>query len=327
MNDNRRIAFLLKYLYENTDMDHTVTSVELSKILQDQGLAADKRTIRKEAEILADVGYDILINDQPGVPTEYSYGSRDWDKTELMILIDAVASAQFITQAKTEQLIAKLSALAGKHLKDSLIPKVYVSEHVKAENEKLLYVIEKIAQGIQEKKKIAFRRFVYNTNKKPVPRDGGKAYVFSPYNTVWKEDRYYVVGYSDSREMVVSIRVDRMEIPEILEEDAVPQPDDYNVQDYTDTVTKMYGGPKTKVTLRCRKELINNIIDKFGKGVKISNVTPISFDVTATVELSVTFLGWLFQYAGEMTILSPASAQDKYIDMIHAAVDDLNAIP
>ena len=325
MNEKSGIIFLLKYLYENTDMDHKVNSVQLRTILRENGYTCDPRTIRRQAAVLAEAGFDVMVTEQNGVPTQYCYGARDWDRTELMILIDAVSSAQFITQDKTDRLIDKLSVLAGRQHKASLTPKVYVSEHTKAQNDKLLYIIEKIAQGIQSKKKIAFKMYNYDTNKRRILRHGGEVYVLSPYNTVWNGDRYYVVGWSDKRQEVVSMRIDRMALPDILEEDAVPPPRKYNVQDYTDTVTRMYGGEKAEVTMRCRTKLIDSVIDKFGRNVRITNVTEDTFDATAIVEASVTFLGWVFQFAGEMIILSPESVREMYSQMLTTASQEMAA--
>ena len=323
MADKVSIAFLLKYLYENTDMDHPVSSVQLRSVMKDNGFAADPRTIRRDAQILEDSGFDIIITEQSGVPTQYHYGARNWDMTELRILIDAVSSAQFITQGKTDKLIEKLSVLAGRQHQAALTPKVYVSEHVKAQNDQLLYIIDQISLGIQNRKKIAFRMFNFDTNKCQIPRHGGEVYVISPYNTVWKDDRYYVVGFSDKRKTVVSMRIDRMELPDLLDEDSAPPPADYNVQDYTDTITKMYVGAKKEVTLRCQTELIDNIVDKFGNTAKISNVTDTTFDATVTVAVSGTFLSWVFEYAGEMIILAPESVRKMYSDMLRTAASEM----
>ena len=194
---------------------------------------------------------------------------------------------------------------------------------MKAQNDQLLYIIDQISLGIQNRKKIAFRMFNFDTNKCQIPRHGGEVYVISPYNTVWKDDRYYVVGFSDKRKTVVSMRIDRMELPDLLDEDSAPPPADYNVQDYTDTITKMYVGAKKEVTLRCQTELIDNIVDKFGNTAKISNVTDTTFDATVTVAVSGTFLSWVFEYAGEMIILAPESVRKMYSDMLRTAASEM----
>ena len=79
------------------------------------------------------------------------------------------------------------------------------------------------------------------------------------------------------------------------------------------------------MTLRCDISLVDNVIDKFGRKVQISNVTPDSFDAAARVAVSGTFLAWVFQYAGRMTILSPEPVRKMYAEMLTAAVDDMQA--
>ena len=87
----------------------------------------------------------------------------------------------------------------------------------------------------------------------------------------------------------------------------------------------MYGGKKENVALRCRTELIDNVIDKFGLDIEISDVTPEAFTVTAPVAVGGTFLSWVFQYAGSMFILSPVSAQDMYYEMLQTVKNDMEA--
>lgn len=323
MADKSAIMFLRNYLFEHTDDDHPVSSIELSRILRENGYTSDKRTIRREVEQLRAAGCDIIICERNGVPTKYSYGQREWDRTELRILIDAVSSAQFITKEKSRQIIDKLSVLSGLQNRDALSPSVFVSEHVKAQNNQILYALEKVAQAIQKEKKISFRYYNYNVEKERIFRHDGEVYILSPYATVWKEDRYYVVGYSDKHRKIVPFRLDRMPVPELLEEKAVLKPETFNVQDYTDKITRMYDGGEREVTLRCKSSLINNVIDKFGCNVRISNVTADCFDATATVAVSGTFMAWVFQYAGDMIIVRPERVKALYGSMLMQVAHDM----
>ena len=325
MADKSAVMFLLRHLYEHTDEEHPVSSVELQETLRENGYASDKRTIRKDAEMLRDAGFDVFITEKNGIPTSYFYGSRDWDKYELRILIDAVSSAQFITPEKSRHIISKLAVLSGKQNKADLTPSVFVSEHVKARENKILYVIEKVASAIREKKKISFRYHNYDVNKQRIYRHGGETYVLSPYATIWKEDRYYVVGWSDKRNDIVRFRIDRMPVPRILKDDAVPPPETFNIQDYADKFTRMYGGREETVSLRCRPEMIDTIIDRFGLDVEITNVTTDGFTATAPVAVGGTFLAWVFQFAGQMYIQSPECVRDLYSKMLQTAQHGMSA--
>ena len=124
MADQNTTLFLLRYLQENTDMDHPVSSSTLRDLLRQQGYAADPRTIRKDVNRLLEAGYDILVNGSEGIATTYAYGSRDLDDTEVRILIDAVSSAQFLTRKRTEDLVRKLVSIAGLHHREELLPAI-----------------------------------------------------------------------------------------------------------------------------------------------------------------------------------------------------------
>ena len=317
------ITYLLRYLMEHTDEEHPATAPELERILKEAGQDSDRRTIRKDIEKLKRDGYDLVILERNGVMTRYYYAGEKWEPSEVRVLIDAVSSAQFITARKTGQMIRKLAGLAGEKYRRELTPGIIVSQQLKAENPQILRALEKISEAIRTKKKISFKYYNYGPDRKRVYRHDGEVYVLSPYGTVWKEDRYYIVGWSDKRDCIVSFRLDRMPVPRILEEAAVPAPEDFKIRDYVNKFTRMYGGREETVTLRCRREMTDKIIDRFGKEAAITNITETTFDVTASVAVGGTFLAWLFQYAGSIVLLGPDSARALYQEMLTTAGQDM----
>ena len=132
------------------------------------------------------------------------------------------------------------------------------------------------------------------------------------------------IAFSDKRQDVVTIRIDRMDLPEVSDEDTVPPPENYNVQDYTDVITRMYAGSRKEVVLRCCTNMIDQVIDKFGKDVHLSNINLYTFDATVTAAVSGTFLSWVFQYAGQITILSPEPVREMYADMLRTAMEGMD---
>ena len=96
-------------------------------------------------------------------------------------------------------------------------------------------------------KQISFLYFHYNQYREEVPNNNGKRYHFSPYYLVWNEDHYYVVGFCEKHQRITTFRVDRMKSISILCSDAVPQPKDFNLPDFTRQVFDMYDGTKEKV--------------------------------------------------------------------------------
>ena len=326
MATKSRLLFLLKLLQQNSDEDLSLTTAQIRKALSDEGYSASVKTIRDDIETLKEAGFDIIVNESAGLSTTYSYVDRTFEVPELQILIDAVSSSQLITKERSRKLIKKLAGMAGPSIRDELQPRVLVSESIKAQNTKILYILQKIREGIRSSCKISFKYYNYNLNKERVPRHNGEIYVISPYATIWKDDRYYLVGYSDKRDKVVSFRIDRMETPNVTKQKSVPVPHEFSVTNYTDKITKMFDGPAEKITLRCRNELIDQVIDRFGTGISIHPVDDEYFEITETVAISGTFFGWLFQYVEEMMIVSPPNVRNEYMRMAQTIMQEAQAV-
>ena len=112
--------------------------------------------------------------------------------------------------------------------------------------------------------------------KKKVLKNKGEIYTLSPYHLVWSGDYYYVMGYSDKKNKVVTFRVDRIAAnPKIIEADIVPQPDNFELADVIKKVFNMYDGQEVTVDLRCDNSLMKKMIDRFGEDVKI-----LAYDIT-----------------------------------------------
>ena len=326
MATKNRIVYLMRYLQENSDENHPVTTAQIREEMAQKGCPIIIPTLRDDIESLQNAGYDIQVNETEGMSTTYSWLDREWSLPELQILVDAVSSSQFITKEKSRELIDKLVRMGAPSLRENLKPQILVSEHVKTPNQQILLSVQAIRRAIDRDRKITFKYMQYNTDKVQVPRHAGtpeEDYVVSPYATIWNNDRYYLVGYSDKRKEVNTFRIDRMTKVKQIQKKRVPEPEDFNIQDYTDKVFWMYDGNEEEVTLRCKRHLMDQVIDKFGEGVDVSNVRRETFDITVPVHISGTFYAWVTQFIGEMTITGPEHVRDAYAEFLQEGIDDV----
>ena len=320
-----RLLVLLKTLQERSDDETWLTTGDLRAALEAEGLDCSIRTLRRDIQSLHNCGYDIAVQETEGMFTRYAWMGRKLSMPDLQILVDAVSAARFIPQKRSEELVAELSAMAGPSHVQELKPQILVSEHVKAKNKNMIYAVQEIRRAIDRNRKIRFRYLEYNTEKEQVVKHKGTEeewYVVSPYATVWNDDRYYLVGWSDKRNKVTVFRIDRMEVPKQLPNKRVPEPEGFDIRDYTDKVFRMYGGQEEKVTLRCSMEILDQVIDRFGDGIKIKPGKK-HFTVTVPVSLSTTFYAWVFQYVGKMSILSPEYVREAYAGYLEEALDEV----
>ena len=182
-------------------------------------------------------------------------------------------------------------------------------------------LIDAINEAINAGKKIAFQYFAYNVRKQKKLRHDGERYIFSPYRLIWNGDYYYVLGYSDKHQAIGSFRVDRISArPDILSEDAVPVPEDFDVDDFLATTFRMYGSECQEVELICDNSVIDAIIDRFGTDVTIYAYDMSTFRVIVRVAVSHIFFSWIFGFGGKVRIKGPEKVEKSYLQLIKQAL-------
>lgn len=318
-NDSKlRPLYLAKILYEQTDEEHYLTTVQLINILEEKyGISAHRQTIKSEIELLRKFG--IEIEEVKSVQNRYNICSREFENSELKLLIDAVESAKFITARKSKELVAKLSSLAGDYGAEKLKRNVCCEGRIKSDNERIYIIVDTINEAINEGKKISFPYFQYNVKKQHQLKHNGEAYVLSPLHLVWNGDFYYLVGVAEDN-TIKNFRVDRIaKCPTILEENSSQAPEDFNIDDYINTTFRMFNAEHTDVELLCDNDVIDSIIDRFGENIKITEAATENFKITVNVATSHIFYSWIFGFGGKVKILGPDAVREEYVAMLDKA--------
>ena len=96
-----KLLYLIKMLRENTDENHPMSTPDIIKYLENQGIHAERKSIYNDMECLADFGYDV-VQVQSRLGGGYYLGSREFELPELKLLVDAVQSSRFITDLPRE---------------------------------------------------------------------------------------------------------------------------------------------------------------------------------------------------------------------------------
>lgn len=309
-----KILLILKYLWDKTDENNTVSLAELMQYLSENGVPSDRKTVSKYIDTLTDFGFDIIKIRK--TQNQYFIGTRHFEAPEVKLLIDAVQSSRFITKRKSTDLINKLAAFVAPSEVSVLKRHLYVNSRNKANNEAIYIIADSIQSAIIGKKKICFQYFDYGVDGKPKLRNNGEKYIVSPYDLVWSNDTYYLAGLHEKKDIVAKFRVDRMKNLEITEMPTIPKPKGYSVAEFFSEEFAMFDGEDCDVTLLCENALMNSIIDRFGKNISISVVDDEHFEVTVPVDLSNHFYSWVFASAGKMKIVSPEKAVNGFNEIL-----------
>lgn len=313
MQSNIRIIEMLRFLYQQTDEAHAVTVSEMIEYLKSKGIPSVRQTVYTDLEALDTAGIDIV--QIKSTQNRYFIGSRIFEYPELKMLVDAVASSKVISAKKSQALIQKLGQLTSIQQAEQLQRLASLSSRVKPHNEKVYYIIDSIQTAILDQHQISFQYYEYTPEKKKILKHDGYRYILDPYALEWKNDHYYLIGYSHKHKGIAHFRVDRLTSVEPLDSKFQPMPD-FDVAAYTNKMVDMFAAEHAEqVKLLCSNELMRVIIDHYGEDIEISPYDDTHFTVIIEVNPSGTFYGWIFKFMGKIRILSPQSCVDKMQDI------------
>lgn len=316
-NQKMKPLLLQRILLERTDEDHGLTVPELIALLEEEGVAAERKSVYSDLQTLADFGLDIVKRKESG-KVVYYVGARTFELPELKLLVDAVQSSRFITHKKSNQLIQKVEGFASRYQAQQLQRQVFVANRVKTMNESIYINVDKIYEAIAANRCItyryldwAFRDGAAGGYEKQFRRQG-KTYRVSPWSLCWADERYYMIGFDSEAGLIKHYRVDKMLGIALTDEprDGQEHFEHFDMAVYTRQVFGMFGGNEQTVTLRFENRLLGVVLDRFGEDVPIRREDADTFQVRVRVAISPQFLSWVFSFGGGARIVSPAAVAD-----------------
>ncbi len=316
-----KLLYLKQLLDTKTDETHGVTMEEILAYLSERGITAERKSIYSDIEWLQQFGMDIAV--KKSQRTEYMLLSRDFQLPELKLLVDAVGASKFITRKKSLDLIKKLEHLTSIHDAKELRRQVFVDNRVKNMNESIYYSLDAIHSAIAANKKLSFKYFDYSREHTRVLRRDGEAYTVSPLALIYKDENYYLAAWSDARKSIVNYRVDRMTEVSVMEEDRVQNSDtaSFDPASYLNSQFSMYGGGRQKVEIMFHNSLSTVVIDRFGNELSMRPEDAEHFSVTVEVEVSPTFLSWIFMFGTKAYITSPTRVVEEFATMVRKVAE------
>jgi len=306
-----KILYIMDILLEKTDEENYITVNDIITELKRYNISAERKSIYSDIELLKFYGLDIICEKERC--NKYFIASRDFELAELKLLVDSVQSSKFITHKKSNELIKKLEKLTSSSQAKELDRHVIVRDRVKTSNERIFYNVDRLHRAIHENKQVSFKYFDYDLNKEIKFRRNGNRYTLSPYALTWSDENYYLISYYEKYNDISNFRVDRMMDINILEKDRyfIEDYEEFNVAEYSRKIFNMYIGELKTVELEFHNSLINVVIDKFGQDIIIREQSDYSFKIKVEVEISNTFLGWLFMFGNKVKIISPQKLKDN----------------
>ena len=308
-NQKLKMLYIRDYLLQYSHVDHPVKATELQAMLKNTyNIDCERKTVYSDIAALQDYGMDIVSI--PGKNGGYYLASRNFELPELKLLIDAVQSSRYLTEKKSRELIEKLCKECSLHDARLMRRDMLVSGRVKSMNETIYYNVDAIQEAIAQNRQITFRYFDWGTDGKRHYRE--KFYQASPYGLCQDNENCYLMAHSQ-RHGPTNYRVDRMQDIRLLEEPRTPCPEltGKALIQRANRQFQMYSGQEMEVKLRFRNNLVNAVIDRFGREILLIPDGEDHFVVTVHVGVSPMFLSWVIGFGNQARILHPQSVIDE----------------
>lgn len=320
INQKLKLLYIADYLKLKSDERHPISAEELRGMLASHCIDAERKSIYADIEALRHFGMDIQVT--RGRNGGIVLLSKDFELTELKLLVDAVQSSRFITEKKSYALIKKISSLASEYDRKELQRFVFISNRIKTENESIYYSTDNIYRAINDDRQIEFLYFNYGADMKKKYHNDKNPIKVSPFALQFDSDRYYMIAFDSVAGIIKHYRVDKMEKVKILNDsrDGKGNFRDFDLAKYANAITTMYSGDIVNVTLECPDKYAGVIIDKFGKQCRFIPTKNGEYSVAINAALTPTFYSWVFTFGGKIKITAPQRAVDEYKQQLTEAL-------
>lgn len=337
---------VLQYLLRNTDENHVATAMDIVAYLEECAISAERRSIYRDIEEInrvalmldedctIDEAAEMLEHDETDDLKLVVYDKRQkgfyvrqrkFDLNDIRLLAECVYSAKFISQGQADRLAEVVCEFVSEHQAEKIRHDAFLTDRVKTNNRQVLSNIAAINEAMSRKidgrphtpEKISFQYLKYSITdmSKQVERRHGAKYIVSPFQLLINDGNYYLLAFDDRSKAMRTYRVDRMKNVSLSGEPRAGEEafQKIDLKTYTQRVFSMYGGEEKLVQIRFINPLLDAVVDRFGtKDVQYSRVDDSHFCVSAKVEISDQFFGWLLGFGKKAKLIYPEEVLNSF---------------
>lgn len=317
------LLVIIDILKEYSSPEHHMKKTELcEKIEQYCGFPPARNTVYDKLNSLEYAGFPIVQDKYDGV----YYDGHELSDGELRFLVDSVLYSDFVTLGGADEMIEALTAFGSPEFQKYIRKQKNRAEKTRKNMQKsVFFTIEEVQSAIFSKRQISCNYLTYRadlTTENVYPED----ITVNPYELVYKNGKYYLLGSLNEHDKILSWRVDRLCNIKILETrcQEIPQLKEINASGgmsaYADTQPDLCGGAVETFKIQCAKDSIDEIVDVFGSDFSIAPEQKDNYD-DETIILSVkatreSMKSWAFTHAGSMVVISPDDFRKDIADSL-----------
>lgn len=271
---------ILKTLITQSDKNHPIKREDLTKKMEkDHDVTMERRTFYRARWFLNYVGFSTHYDDSK---KGYYLDPPILERCEELMIWNALHSARFLSKSETERLFKKLENFCSAHHYKEFQENVYLPNPKKTSNSETLRNIEIAEQAILHKTKMSFDYLHFNNDLELVKKDDILR-IIEPRYIVYAGGRPYLIATGRKEQYITHYRLDRVSNAILLTEPSNP---DFNMEDayvYANNKLFMFSGEMTNATIKCKKRVLDSMVDIFGTDFVLFTPDPEHYEFTVEV--------------------------------------------
>ena len=322
MLEPKKLALLriAQILHKYSDAAHPLKQEDIAAYLsRDYGIEIERKAVGRNLSLLKEADFDI-ISTRNGCYLE----KREFEDSELKLLIDGVLCSKHISPHHSKQLIEKLAALSNAYFR-SHIKNIYsVNDWNKTQNYDLFLNIELVDEAIETGKQITFSYNKFGADKK---LHKSATHFASPYQMILHNQHYYLMALNEKWKNMGYYRLDKITQMQITDRPLTPLravdgfENGIDYKNFSAALPYMFTDTPEQIELLADNSVVDQIVDWFGYDIQIA---PQGDGVRVHLKSSPNAMTyWALQFAEHVEILSPPYLRDKVRTILENAYKKL----
>ena len=307
---------IAQILHKYSDEAHPLKQEDIAAYLsRDYGIEIERKAVGRNLSLLKEADFDI-ISTRNGCYLE----KREFEDSELKLLIDGVLCSKHISPHHSKQLIEKLAALSNAYFR-SHIKNIYsVNDWNKTQNYDLFLNIELVDEAIEAGKQITFSYNKFGTDKK---LHKSATHFASPYQMILHNQHYYLMALNEKWKNMGYYRLDKITQMQVTDRPLTPLrtvdgfENGIDYKNFSAALPYMFTDTPEQIELLADNSVVDQIVDWFGYDIQIA---PQGDGVRVQLKSSPNALTyWALQFAEHVEILSPPYLREKVRSILQNA--------
>ena len=311
-----KLLLIRDYLYNEASKEHPKNAKKIQEFLQEHRITASTKTIYTDI---------MRLKEDLELPIAYSgkgergfyITEKPFDPAELRLMIDCIRNAEFITEEDAATLTKRIKGLASAPDRELLSYRLEEDNKKSETGASVIENIPLIIKAIKSRRKIRFNRYHYVAQRTTHTFLGSTEYTVSPHKLIQKSNKY-ILEYAEDLDNGGQIHR-KIDVAMLVNIQILNTPSTYReweplpgLQTMDETLDWFYG-KKRAITIRFRKEVIGDVLNRMGKEAIIVDVDDYHFQTTIVERATPELTSWIAGFGCKAKIISPKDVIDTVI--------------